>query len=243
LPRRAARSGSHECATKWLPEWLGCLLIDRGRDRSISPRSLVRVITRARCDARVLSACLVRIGSWTAPPRKIPRAARPQMPCACYGSVVPNVISRGGPVQGPYPYVWCLRASAGCPVRGPASRCPTNMAHLRQSRPYSGLGFQVKVFKVSPLRWEAVQGGNPPTPLSSCIGMSGLTTLLAKPWPRVLLARRGLAKSVVSPDKSVVSPGISGLAQGYPAKSVVSPGISGLTTLFANPFFTPLVLD
>ena len=41
------------------------------------------------------------------------------------------------------------------------SRCRANMAHIRQSRPDSGLGFQVivlKPFKLLPLRSEAVVG-------------------------------------------------------------------------------------
>jgi len=40
----------------------------------------------------------------------------------------------------------------------PTGRCRANMAHIRQSRPYSGLGFQVKsceLFELFPLRSEA----------------------------------------------------------------------------------------
>ena len=36
------------------------------------------------------------------------------------------------------------------------NRCRANLAHIRQSRPDSGIGFQVNSFKLFPLRSEAV---------------------------------------------------------------------------------------
>ena len=61
--------------------------------------------------------------------------------------IVPKVISRGGPVQGPYPCVGPPALEAASSESGTCKTVTAISAHVRQSRPDSGLGFQVNVLE------------------------------------------------------------------------------------------------
>ena len=57
-------------------------------------------------------------------------------------------------------------------------RCRANMAHIRQSRPDCGLGFQVKVLKFFPLRSEAALDF-----LACHVGLQGYLAHTTTPTP------------------------------------------------------------
>ena len=103
----------------------------------------------------------------------------------------------------PSSYTGMYSQTARQPRRHCSSRCRSNMAHVRQSRPYSGLGFQVKVVDtISGVASQAVY-----QPLSSeyppLAGDSWQETTLGVRYVRVRLhwgGQESAARAGISPD-------------------------------------------